>query len=259
LTVDFLAVTELASQRVSKEQLDRICHRYHWAASQCHDADVLEVACGAGQGLALLQAVSRSLSAGDFSPEIVERARVAAPDLELRVFPAERAPFADGMFDRIILFEALYYVETPAFLSEVKRLLRPGGTLLLATANKDLYDFTPSPHATRYLGAQELGRELAQAGFEVELFGYLDTARVSLRQRLLRPAKAIASRLGIIPDSLAGRERLKRLFFGEMCEMPQTLHGLPFDYTPPEPIAGDRPDLRHKVIYCRAVLTKGVW
>lgn len=256
LTAEFLDVTEIAGQRISQEQLERICHRYHWAASQCHGLDVLEVACGAGQGLATLMRAACSLVAGDYSPEVLEKARNIAGNIPLYSFKAEAIPFEPNSFDRILLFEALYYVDAQAFFTEARRLLRKGGAVLIATANKDLYDFTRSPFTTRYLGAKELSCELSEAGFDIELFGYLDTANVGFRQRLLRPAKALASRLGLIPETLRGREWLKKFFFGSMVEMPATLEGIAFDYEPPRAIGGDAPDRRHKVLYCRAVLSR---
>jgi SAM-dependent methyltransferase len=256
LTAEFLDVTEIEGQRISREQLERICHRYHWAAGQCHGLDVLEVACGAGQGLATLKRAAGSLVAGDYSPEVLENARNIAGDVPLYTFKAEAIPFGPNSFDRILLFEALYYVNAQAFFTEARRLLRKGGAVLIATANKDLYDFTHSPFTTRYLGAKELSSELREAEFDVELFGYLDTAKVGFRQRLLRPAKALASRLGLIPKTLRGRERLKKFFFGSMIEMPATLEGIAFDYEPPCVISGDAPDRRHKVLYCRAVLSQ---
>ena len=42
--------------------------------------------------------------------------------------------FADGSFDHVFMMEVLEHVETPqAALDEVRRVLRPGGTLLLST------------------------------------------------------------------------------------------------------------------------------
>ena len=256
MTAEFLDVTEIEGQRVAKEQLERICHRYHWAASQCRGLDVLEVACGAGLGLATLKRVTGRLVAGDYSPEILEHAKKIVCDVPLYTFKAEAIPLEANSFDRILLFEALYYVDASAFFSEARRLLRKGGAILIATANKDLYDFTPSPFTTRYLGAMELSRELSAAGFEVELFGYVDTADVGLRQRLLRPAKALASRLGLIPRTLRGREWLKRFFFGSMIAMPATLEGIAFADEPLGAVDGDAPDRCHKVLYCRAVLSR---
>ena len=255
---EFLDVTEIEGQRVSSEQLERICHRYHWAARQCYGLDVLEVACGAGQGLATLNRIAGSLFAGDYSPGVLEHARTIAGSVPLSRFKAEALPFKSRSFDRILLFEALYYVDAPAFFTEARRLLRAGGMILIATANKDLYDFTPSPFATRYLGAKELHNELGEAGFDTELFGFLDTAKISVRQRLLRPLKALAGRLGLIPKTLGGREFLKKLFFGALVEMPATLEGLAFDFEAPAAVRGDAPDRRHKVLYCRAVLSRQV-
>jgi SAM-dependent methyltransferase len=253
LTAEFLGVTEIQGQRISREQLSRNCHRYHWAARQCEGLDVLEVACGAGQGLNILRLRARSVVAGDYSPEVLEQAIANFETVPLSVFGAEAIPFADASFDRVLLFEALYYVDAQAFFVEARRVLRPGGVLLLATANKDLYDFTPSPFTTRYLGAVELTRELNALGFEVELFGHLDTATVGLRQRILRPVKALASQLGLIPKTMRGKELLKKLFFGSMTEMPADLADVDFEFTAPTPLRGSAPDSRHKVLYCRAV------
>lgn len=251
MTAEFVGVTELQGQRISREQLARMCHRYRWAQGICQNADTLEVACGAGQGLGILVQGAKSLVAGDFSPEVLATAIANFPHASLSVFGAEKLPFPDDSFDCVLLFEALYYVDAAAFFAEAERVLRPDGSLLIATANKDLYDFTPSPFTKRYLGAAELARELGDRGFAVELAGYIDTSRTGFRQRLLRPIKAVVSRFGLMPKTMRGKELLKKLFFGEMTVMPTDLTTIPFDYEPPEPI-GTQADRRHKVIYCRA-------
>jgi SAM-dependent methyltransferase len=247
----FLDVTEIQGQMVSPEQVARSCHRYHWAAQACQGKDVLEVGCGAGQGLTILARVAKSLVAGDYSPEVLAVARANFPTVPLSVFEAEHLPFNDASFDVVLLFEALYYVDAAVFFAEAKRVLRPGGALLLVTANKDLYDFTPSPFARRYLGAGEIDAELREAGFEPHLFAHLDTSEISIRQRILRPLKAIASRFGVMPKTMRGKEALKKLFFGSLVEMPGDLAEVHCDYAPPHPIE-PAPDRRHKVIYCRA-------
>lgn len=254
MTAGFLNVTEIEGQRISQEQLDRMCHRYHWAAETCAGGDVLEVACGAGQGLEILRRTVRSLIAGDYSPEVLEVARKNfGSSVPLSVFCAQDMPFPDGSLDCVLLFEALYYVDPPeSFFAEAARVLRPGGILLITTANKDLYDFHPSPFAHRYLGAKELSHELGLAGFTTEMWGYLDTSQVSMRQRVLRPVKALASKLGFMPKTMHGKEWLKKLFFGEMAVMPASLAGVPFAYSPPIPIPTNTEDSAHKVIYCRA-------
>lgn len=254
MTAAFLNVTEIEGQRISQEQLERMCHRYHWAANDCAGLDVLEAACGAGQGLEILKSKANKLHAGDYSPEVLAVAqRSFGETIPLSVFSAESMPFPDASFDRILLFEALYYIGSPAaFFTEAHRVLRPGGKILITTANKDLYDFHPSPFAHRYLGVKELTAELSDANFTTEMWGYLDTADVSMRQRILRPVKALASKLGLIPKTMHGKEWLKKLFFGTMATMPPSLVNIPFAYSPPLSIPASDADHTHKVIYCRA-------
>lgn len=254
MTAQFVDVTEIVGQKISAEQLYRTAHRYHWAARRVAGQDVLEVACGAGQGLGLLLAHARSVTAGDVSPEVLETARRHFDGrVPLSVFGAEELPFADASFDALLLFEALYYVADPAcFFTEAARVLRPGGQLLVVTANKDLFDFTPSPFSRRYLGVAELTAELAAAGFSTEFAALIDTRTVSLRQRVLRPVKSLVTRAGLMPKSMHGKAWMKKLFFGQMAVMPADIATAPIDYVEPTAISADRPDTVHKVIYCSA-------
>ncbi len=216
----------------------------------------LEVACGAGPGLRYLAECARSVKAGDFSPEVLARAqRHIGADVELRVFDAQNMPYPDASFDVVIIFEALYYVPSAEkFLAEAKRVLRPGGVLLISNANRDLYDFNPSPHSTIYHGVVELRRLLERAGFKPSFFGYLKVDQVSLRQRILRPIKKIAVDLNLMPKTMAGKKLLKRLVFGQMVPMPDTVVEGLVSYGPPEPIEASGPDHIHKVFYCAARL-----
>ena len=254
MTAQFVNVTEIEGQQVSAEQLFRMCHRYHWAAQLSEDKDVLEVACGAGQGLGLLKAKAKSVTAGDLSPEVLAAANVSfGKTIPLSSFGAEVLPFADTSFDIVILFEALYYIpEVDRFFSEAKRILRPNGKLLIVSANKDLYDFSPSPYSRRYLGVTELNRELYKSGFESQFWGLIDTKTVAARQRILRPVKSVFTKFGLMPKTMHGKAWMKKLFFGEMAVMPADLAQMAFRYDHPISIADETADLTHKVIYCSA-------
>src|SRR5438132_1334870 len=101
--------------------------RYVWAKGYCDGKDVLEVACGAGPGLRLLARVARSVTAGDYSREVLKQTDAAHGRVaRLQRFDAQFLPFAAGSFDVLLLFEALYYVPAPdRFFAEAKRVLRP--------------------------------------------------------------------------------------------------------------------------------------
>jgi ubiquinone/menaquinone biosynthesis C-methylase UbiE len=257
MATDFLSVTELANTPISVEQLDRLVNRYTWAAGYCRGKDVVEAACGVGPGLGLLAAVARSLEAGDYSRAILDIGRRHYGErLRLQEFDAEAMPFADRSKDVIILFEAIYYLRRPeSFLAECARVLRSGGQLLLATANKDLWDFHPSPFSHRYFGVVELAALCAQHGFEARFFGYQQVKRMPLRQRVLRPVKRFAVASGLMPKTMHGKRWLKRIVFGAELPMPAELVPGMRPYAAPTPIAGDAPDREHKIIYCAATRT----
>lgn len=150
-----------------------------------------------------LAGIARSLDAGDYSEEILDIARRHYGErISLRQFDAQDMPFEDKSKDVIILFEAIYYLPDVAkFVRECARVLRPGGKVLIATANKDLFDFNPSPHSYKYYGTVELRELFERSGFNVKLYGYMDVRSVSIRQRILRPIKFLASKTRIIPGS----------------------------------------------------------
>jgi len=68
---DYVSVTEIAGDEVTQEQVDRLCDRYYWAGQYCFGNDVVEAACGSGQGLGYLAGIARSFEAGDYSDEIL--------------------------------------------------------------------------------------------------------------------------------------------------------------------------------------------
>ena len=222
MDIDYISVTEMAGNEVTQEQIDRMCNRYYWAGQYCSDKDVVEAACGSGQGLGYLDGISRSLEAGDYSDEILSIAlKHYGKRIALRQFDAQDIPFEDKSKDVIILFEAIYYLpDAEKFVSECKRVLRPEGKVLIATANKDLYDFNPSPNSYEYYGVLELNDLFTRHGFEAEFFGDTPVESVSIRQKILRPVKKLVVVLGIMPKSMAGKKFLKKIVFGGLVEMP---------------------------------------
>lgn len=133
--------------------------------------DVLEVGCGQGGGSAFVfeRFGPRSLTGLDVAKTAVQRcrSRYARPGLEFVVGDAEDLPFPDGTFDAVLSVESSHcYPDVPQFLREVRRVLRPGGLLLLA----DLRQASPASASVEAPAPQEdirrLSQQLADAGFE---------------------------------------------------------------------------------------------
>ena len=251
---DYISVTERGGEAVSRAQLDRFHQRYIWAGKIGIGRDVLEMACGTGPGLGHLQSVSKRFSAGDIDPAVLALARAHyGRRIDLHQFDATQTPFSDQSFDVVILFEAIYYVpDVDALVLEVKRLLRPGGQFLIATANKDLFDFNPSPYSRAYLNPPELRGLFTRHGFESAFFAGSPVPEEGLRQELFRTLKKIAVFFHLIPSSMNGKRLIKRLVFGKLVHMPVELTSDVAIYQEPVPISSDKPDTRHQVLYCIA-------
>ena len=249
----FSGVTELVGQMISHEQFVRMLNRYQWASSFVAGKDVLELACGAGQGLHLLSSKAKSVVGSDVDPSIVCEAQKNNSDIGVSIlnFSADNIPYPEDSFDVVVLFEAIYYI--PDFLvaaKEISRVLRPGGVLLISSANPLLFDFVKSPYSVRYYSKAELSEVLASEFHHLEFFGFVDVSKVSLRQKLLRPIKAFIAKLNLMPRDMRSKEILKRVFFGKLVSMPTSLEFEMLDYVPPDRLLDyDRGD-KHKVIYC---------
>jgi len=250
---DYSQVTEVPGVRLTRENIAMVQTRYAFAAAEAR-GDVLEVACGVGQGLGLLRARARRLVAGDYTESLL---RFAHDHYGSRVplirLDAHELPFRERSFDVVILYEALYYLREPQrFVGECRRVLRPGGRLLVCTVNRLWSGFNPSPHSTRYLTAGELGVVLGSHGFAVELFGAHRDAGSS-RLGTVAAIRALAVRLHLMPRTMRGKELLKRLFYGPLQDAPAELGPAVPEAEGPEPLA-DAADRTYKVIFARGTL-----
>lgn len=257
MKIDYTTITEVSGDEVSREQVQRLCNRYYWAERYCSGKDVLEVACGSGQALGLLQRVSKTLEAGDTSDELLAVAkRHYGERIKLQKIDAHQIPFNDHSKDVILCFEAIYYFEDVAkFLCESRRILRPGGLLLIASANKDLYDFNPSPYSHSYYGVVDMRDLFFRFGFATEFFGDTPLQDLSIRQRILRPIKKLVVQLGLVPKSMSGKKILKKLVFGNLVQMPDEITDETCPRIHPDSIPTGIPNTTHKVIFCKATLT----
>ena len=94
----------------------------------------LDVGCGDGTFAGRLTEQGGQVSGLDFAPTALKRARAAHPELEF-VAPAPDGsfPFPDASFDTVTCVNVLQHVaDTQAMVSEVRRVLVPGGLLAVA-------------------------------------------------------------------------------------------------------------------------------
>ncbi len=250
--IDFSTVTEVTGAPVTKEQIERMATRYRFASRYCEGKDVLEVACGSGQGLGALSEVAKSVVGGDYDEGLVRRAKEHYGErIEVRVLDAHDLPFDDDGFDVVILYEAIYYLKEPArFIAEALRVLREGGVIIIGTVNKSWAGFNPSPYSHSYLSAPELHALLSEGGFrDVELFADCPAVDRSLKGKIVAAIKLVAVRLDLIPNTMKSKELLKRIFLGKLTPLPQEIEvseNVSADLTA---IPHDQQEREHKVLF----------
>jgi ubiquinone/menaquinone biosynthesis C-methylase UbiE len=92
--------------------------------------DVLEIGAGTGANFEHYPADARVVAL-EPDPFMLRRAEAKRrPNIDLRQAPAEDLPFADASFDAVVATLVLCTVrDLPRALSEIRRVLRPGGEL----------------------------------------------------------------------------------------------------------------------------------
>lgn len=158
----------------------------------------------------------------DYSPDLLRDARMRLqPDPPLTLAANfYNIPLADGACDTAVMVRALHHAaDVPAVLRELRRILRPGGTLILEHANKRHLKAIlrhrlgrgPDPCTLEPLEFAPLNfdlhpdyvrQHLARAGFVVERQRAVSTFRVPLLKRLV-PTPLLVAADGLLQRPLA--------------------------------------------------------
>jgi ubiquinone/menaquinone biosynthesis C-methylase UbiE len=153
--------------------------RYRFAANllagqRVLDQRVLDVACGAGFGLAMLGAAARRAIGIDYDHNTlseVQRKQLAT----LVRADATRLPLQTASFDVAVSFETIEHVaDAQAFVHELHRVLKQGGRLVISTPNRAFGPperHTANPFHVREFTAEELRVLLRERFDTVQLYG----------------------------------------------------------------------------------------
>lgn len=185
---------EFTGERLVPGQVDRDLWnehfaRYAFAARLARRKRVLDIACGAGYGSAELAKVAEAVLGIDISEEAIAEAQIrySAPNLQFLNASAQQIPLPDASFDLIVAFEVIEHLaDWPRLLAEARRLLAPGGQLMISTPNKSFYAETrrlagPNPFHEHEFDLVEFRNALSDHFTSVTLYLQNHVAAVAIQ------------------------------------------------------------------------------
>jgi SAM-dependent methyltransferase len=162
---------ELRHKPLDRELLDRFAERVRGVGPVC------DMGCGPGQVARYLHERGIEVCGIDLSPAMVERARQLTPGVEFRQGDMLALDEPDGVWGGIAAFYSLIHIprdKMPRALRELRRVLRPGGVLLVAfhigdeTIHLDEWWGQKVCVDFHFLRTAEMAGWLRAAGFDVE-------------------------------------------------------------------------------------------
>lgn len=115
--------------------------RTDWFISKClmrfqSRIDHLDVGCATGTSVSIFQQFGFNSSGIDPSSQPVELGQAAGRDLQVGYL--QEAGFPNDAFDVVTMYEVIEHVPDPiSLLTEVARILKPGGVVIVGTGNID--------------------------------------------------------------------------------------------------------------------------
>jgi ubiquinone/menaquinone biosynthesis C-methylase UbiE len=144
--VDWEGLSQLGGLRAVIDPNDQmgmknlLINEVHWQAIRRHlkgSRNVLDFGCGTGRFAGCMTAMGIGYTGIDASKGMIEAAQAWHPSVKeaFRHFDGTKIPFADASFDTVVVARVLIHVlKTPEFeqiLNEIRRVLVPGGRLIL--------------------------------------------------------------------------------------------------------------------------------
>ena len=162
---------ELKDKPFDRAILERFAQAIHGSGPVC------DLGCGPGQVARFLRDCGADAFGIDVAPGMVEVARQLNPDIEFRQGDMLALDLPGGSLGGIAAFYSIIHVpreKIAAALQELKRVLRPGGLLLVAfhigeeTVHLDEWWGEPVCLDFHFFTREEMERYLRSAGFLIE-------------------------------------------------------------------------------------------
>jgi ubiquinone/menaquinone biosynthesis C-methylase UbiE len=117
-------------------------HRYAITIDYIKGKTVLDIASGEGYGTNLLSKYAEKVFGVDIDETSIELAKkkYSSKNLEFKIGRADLIPLEDSSMDVVVSFETLeHHDKHQEMMLEIKRVLKPGGILIISTPDKKYY------------------------------------------------------------------------------------------------------------------------
>jgi ubiquinone/menaquinone biosynthesis C-methylase UbiE len=172
---------------------------------------VLDLGCGTGPVLVELMRRGFECTGMDYSPDMLDFARqrireAGFDDSRIQQGDCRKTPFADASFDAVVCLGVISYVENyEVVLAEMRRILKPGGLLVVSFRNK----FNPVISDPVALGKVVVKWLMGRRDPEIYAIGQFLDHRVFLRKIQPLDFQLLEFRgMGFGPFRVAGRTLL---------------------------------------------------
>lgn len=154
---------------------------YHWVAERFGGRVVVDAGSGEGYGAELLrQSGASQVLALEYDGAAVAHSARTYPGVRTLRANLDALPLPDDCADLLVSMQVIEHLwDLPRFLREARRVLRPGGTIVVATPNRPV--FSPglergqkpaNPFHVEEFDAEQVAGLLRAAGFaDVEVVG----------------------------------------------------------------------------------------
>lgn len=191
---------ERVCEEVHDANFERHLRVYQFACQFVKGKQVLDCGCGTGYGTRLFVTEGARRAVGiDLSSEAIEYCRRRYPDgrLTFMRMDAQKLTLPDASFDVAFSSENLEHLpDAPANVRELRRVVRAGGLLVLATPNREMTppsDVPLNPFHIREFGFEELRDLIGEFFQHVTIFentnpSIHEAGRIAKRDRASRGA-----------------------------------------------------------------------
>lgn len=196
---------------------------------------ILDAGCGRGEVLLACANAGAEVAGVDYSEAAVDLTREtlsAYPDADLRVGDVTNLPWEDDRFDRIQFSDVIEHLDPPQTvpaLSEFRRVLKPGGFLLMHTAPNRIFMNVGWPVTrpfVKLIGHREIADKV-DYWFEIAEDYHVNEQSTLSMAKNLRNAGFEQMKVWVDPDVLRGGQyHLLSGFDGPVVKAARTIAGL---------------------------------